>query len=98
MKSELKEMWKRHREEIDRLRKSCKHEKKFIKIYEDGACVGCGSAYPSVNVVCCNCGKGKIIFGLDSKKRKTVKKTLKRQGFKDERSPCFARHEWEIEK
>lgn len=96
MKSELKELLDKHRKEIDTLRKNCSHEKKYIKIREDSSCVGCGSIHPSVNVICRNCGSKKIIFGLDSCKRKTVKKSLKRQGFKDERCGLVITFEWDI--
>ena len=96
-KSKLKELWDKHEKEIDTLRSNCKHEPKYIKITESNACVGAGSIYPSVSVICRNCGTKKIIFGLDNKKRKTVKKTMKRQGFKDERRNGPARFEYEIE-
>jgi len=83
MKSELQELWDKHYEEINALRKNCSHEEKYIKKSLDHSVVGCGASEPSVHVICRNCGSMKIIFGLDNKKRKTVKKSLKRQGFKE---------------
>lgn len=56
----LKELLAKHRAEIDALRASCSHTK-LIK-YEDSSCVGAGSAFPSVRIVCVNCGKRKTIF------------------------------------
>ena len=84
-KSELKELWNKYEKEVDDLRSNCKHEKKYIEIIEIKACVLFGDKYPSVEVICRNCGMIKRINGLDNKKRKAVKKTMEPQGFKDER-------------
>jgi len=97
MKSKLQELRDKHYEEIKALRKKCSHEKKYIKKSEDYSVVGCGASEPSVHVICRNCGSMKIIFGLDNKKRKTIKKSLKRQGFKDERRGLVTTYDWELE-
>ena len=97
MKSALLEMKHRHELEEDELRKNCKHLPSYIKIKLDHSCVGAGSCYPRVDVTCRNCGTKKCIFNLDSDKRKTVKKTLKRQGFKDERCGLYVQYDRELE-
>jgi len=96
-KSALKEMHERHLQEEEELIKSCPHLKKYIKIELDHSYVGAGSCYPSVRVICRNCGELKVIFDLDSKKRKTVKKQIKKQGFKDERTDLYVQDDWELE-
>ena len=93
MKSELLEMRERHIQEEETLRQTCKHYPSYLKKKLDHSCVGAGSCYPSVSIICRNCGTSKIIFDLDAKKRKTVKKTLKRQGFRDERLDCYTHYD-----
>jgi len=94
MKLEVKEMDARHYAEKKALRESCKHDPKHLKIIEDSSSVGWGGLYPNVKVICRNCGTMKVIFNLDNKKRKTVKKKMKRQGFKDERCNLIATYAW----
>lgn len=94
--SELKEMWARHREEIDVLRRTCQH--KQLKHTRDTGVVGRGSAWPSHHIVCRNCGTMKIIFIQDAQEAKRkAKLTLKRQpGFKDQRLGCYVQYEHEL--
>jgi len=96
MKSQLKAMLQRHRDEIEALRKSCSHDEKSIKIRLDRSVIGCGTGHPAVHVVCRNCGCMKIIFELDADARKTVRKTMDRQGFKDERISTI-QYEYELD-
>lgn len=77
--SAFKALKERHEDEIDELRKNCPHPEKAIKITLDHSCVGAGAIHPAVHVICRNCGTMKVIFHLDPKRRKTVKKTLKAQ-------------------
>lgn len=95
--SELLELITQHREATDALRKRCLHHEKDIKLWLDHSCVGCGSAYPSINVVCRNCGSKKIIFRTheEVRSKKKADKTLKLQGFKDERV-TWTDHQWEL--
>ena len=97
MKSELRNMQHRHFEEEEMLRDNCPHLKSYLKMKLDHSCVGAGSCYPSVHITCRNCGTKKIIFHLDANKRKTVKKQLKRQGFKDERLNCYTQYSSDLE-
>jgi len=94
--SELIELEKRHMEEIDSLRARCPHRPKWIKIHQDSSVVGLGSSTPSVHVVCQNCGVKKIIFRKSGEEKRKVQKTLKKQGFKDERLNCAVQHSWEL--
>lgn len=96
MNSQFLQLQAKHRKEIDELRENCTHPSEYIKIREDRSQIGKGTAYPVVHVVCCNCGTKKIIFNLDEKQRKTVKKTLKKQGFRDERLDLYAQYDWEL--
>lgn len=109
--SALLELWRKHRKEIDDLRKSCKHDKKFIIKRTDSSQVGCGSVYPSIHITCTNCGCQKIIFGLLPSEMKQVRLTLEKQGFKkpkprweddsrviEERLGLRVEYEWELEK
>lgn len=91
-KSALLEMRNRHIQEEEDLRKNCPHLPSYLKKKLDHSCVGTGSCYPAISIICRNCGTSKIIFDLDSEKRKTVKLSLKRQGFKDERLDCYAQY------
>lgn len=77
--SQLKTLIQKHNKEIEDLRKACPHDKKFIKIDVDYGVVGAGSCFPSVHVICRNCGGSKVIFHLTPKQRRKVRKTLKRQ-------------------
>lgn len=97
MKSELKEMLKKHREEIDTLLKNCTH--KHLKIYKDHSVIGCGSAYPAIHIICKNCGKKKIMFvnGLTEYKTKIEKTLEKQDGIKDQRLNCRIQYEYELE-
>jgi hypothetical protein len=96
--SELLELWKKHRDEINALRKRCKHPKKDIIIRQDNACCGRGCLYSSIHVVCINCGTKKIMFRQDDKEFKIKPlKTLKRQkGIKDQRLDCYVEFDWEL--
>jgi hypothetical protein len=98
--SELLEMWKRHEDEIDELRSRCKHLKKDIVIRRNHSSVGAGSLYPSIEVVCTNCGTLKIMF-RNSEKEFKIKplKTLKRQkGIQDQRLDLYVKWDWELKK
>jgi hypothetical protein len=85
--SALKQMLNRHHEEILELRKTCPHES--LKMSQDRSGIGCGSCWPSIDIVCKNCGVMKIIFFRDEdeyKNRANILKTLEIQkGFKDQR-------------
>lgn len=95
MKSALKEMFERHRLEIKELRENCAH--KNLKIRKDRSCVGAGSLFPSIHIVCRNCGKKKIIFRRKSEENVEVEKTLELQaGFKDQRLDCST-YDWELD-
>jgi len=98
--SEILEMWKRHENEIDQLRKRCKHLKKDIIIKKDHSCVGRGSIYPSIHVICTNCGTKKIMFRQSEKEYKIKPlKTLKHQrGIQDQRLGCYVKWDWELKK
>jgi hypothetical protein len=97
MRSELQEMHQRHRGEEEELRKHCLHNPGHIKIRYDRSCVGAGSAYPSVHVVCRNCGCKKIMFREDAELKVKIVKTLRRQkGIKDQRLDCVATYDWEL--
>jgi len=96
--SELKRLISEHRTDVELLRAKCKHPPNMIIIRLDYSSVGLSSGTPTVHVVCTNCGAKKIICGLDSKQRHKVRKTLKRQGFKDERTGCFIQHDWELDR
>lgn len=96
--SDIKQMWKRHAQEIDDLRKVCCHPKDMITIRHDKSSIGLGTLHGAVVVTCTNCGTQKIIFDLSPDKRKKVKKQLSRQGFKDERIGGYAQYKWELEK
>jgi len=96
--SELKNLLKKHRDEIDNLRNTCKHQKKFIKIIKDDSCVGGGSLYPSIIVVCTNCGSKKVMFiEKDELKIKPLKTLNRQKGIKDQRLNLHINHEWELE-
>lgn len=96
--SDLKELLSRHRCDVSRLRGRCQHRERDITIREDHSVVGCGSAYPSIHVVCRNCGAKKIIFRSgETELKKKVKKTLKRQGFADERMDLAIQYDWELD-
>ena len=95
--SQIKELWKKHYNEIEELRKTCKHQKKHIIKREDSSVVGCGTAFPSVHVTCTNCGMKKIIFRKANEMGTYIRKTLDKQGFKDERLNGYVRYEWELE-
>ena len=96
--SELRVIWKRHELEVRALRQRCPHRKEDIVIRCDGSNIGKGALYPAVHVICTNCGRKKIIFGLSLEKRKKVKKRLTRQGFKDERLEGRVQYNWELAK
>ncbi len=96
MKSQLLQLREQHENQVEELRKTCEHKQRWITIRHDKSAVGCGSLYGCVVVTCCNCGTQKIIWELDSKEQKTVKKQLTRQGFKDERLDCSADYDWEL--
>lgn len=96
--SELLDMMNRHYEEIKALRARCQHRERDIKISKDPSCVGMGSAYPASHVVCHNCGLKKIIFYRSFEETKVkVEKTMKRQGFKDERLDLGITYQRELE-
>lgn len=108
MKETLLEMRKRHRQEEDDLRSTCKHPKSAIKISKDHSVVGHGCAYPSVHVVCRHCGSMKIIFRHTAASMKIkIKKTLEAQGgfegdnpggnSSEERLGCQVHYDWELE-
>ena len=99
MKSELLSMLDRHEKEENELRRKCPHSKKFIKVLRDGSIVGCGSAFPSVHVICRNCGKKKIMFiGNWRESRIKIEKTIKRQkGIKDQRLDLSTEFRRELE-
>lgn len=88
MKSELLEMRARHNKEEEKLRKYCAHPQNKIRKWTNNA--------GTVEIICRNCGLGKIIFNLDSKKMKTVEKKITRQGFKDERVGTVAQYDEEL--
>lgn len=96
-KSALREMQRKHFMEEEELRKKCPHLKSYLKMSLDDSSVGAGSCYPSIHITCRNCGTKKIIFHLNPEKRKTVKKQLKRQGFKDERLNCYTQYSSDLE-
>jgi len=98
--SELLELRKKYNDDVEKLRHQCKHPKKDIVIREDGSCVGAGCLYPSIIVVCINCGTKKIMFRQkDSEFKVKPLKTLKRQsGIKDQRLNCYIHYDWELEK
>ena len=83
--SELKAIWERCEEDIEKLRKKCPHKPSHIIKFEDGSGIGKGCCTETVIIMCVNCGKSKYIYGLNNEQKKKVKKQLKRQGFKDER-------------
>ena len=94
MKSELLEMKNRHFEEIETLRKTCKHLPSYLKKKLNSSSVGAGSLYPAVEIICRNCGKSKIIFDLSPESRKRVKMQVNYQGgFKDERCNLYAQYD-----
>jgi len=98
--SEFLEMRKRHLEELNSLRKRCKHPKKDIKISFDGSQIGLGCRFPSVHVICKNCGRKKVMFRETDDKEMKVKivKTLKRQaGIRDQRLGLVALYDYEVE-
>ena len=82
--SALLVMKQRHLNEIDELRKNCDHRPSYLKKVVNFECVGRGCLQPAVSIICRNCGTERIILDLDTEKIKTVKKTLKKQGFKNE--------------
>lgn len=96
--SEILSMLNRHEKEKDELRHKCLHAKKFIKIIKDHNVVGCGSIFPSVHVVCRNCGEKKIMFIHTAQESKIkIEKTLKRQtGIKEQRLGFSILYEWEL--
>lgn len=98
MKSTLKDMMARHRQEIDDLRSNCKH--KSLVVWEDRSHIGCGSAYPSAHIMCADCGTKKIMFRRSAKEMAVkVQKTLKKQaGIVDQRLDCYIIYEWELDK
>ena len=95
--SELLELIRQHRQQAEDLRARCPHKKKDIKLWLDSSCVGCGTAYPSINIVCKNCGTRKFIFRTheEVRKKKKPRLTLKLQGFKDERL-SYTDNQWEL--
>ncbi len=86
MKSEFDKIFKEASDKIEKLQKECLHKKSWLQFYYDHSIVGHGSAFPSIYIICKNCGTSKLIF-IDWNEIKTkVIKTLKRQkGFKDQR-------------
>ena len=96
--SELKKLLEKHRNEIEHLRDTCKHDKKYIKIKKDYGCVGCGTAFPSINVICTNCGTKKIMFlSRDEQYIKPKKVLTIQRGIRDQRLNGYVRHDWELE-
>lgn len=92
----LKKMLQRHREEIAQLRAECEHE--TLRIRKDRSCIGRGTRFPSIRIVCPNCGKAKLMFiESDEEAAVEIKKTLERQdGIKDQRETTFE-YEFEYE-
>ena len=95
--SDLRKMWERHEQEIEALRKTCKHPKNMITIRHDKSSVGAGTLEGSIVVTCTNCGTKKIIHDLNVEQRDKVKKQLSRQGFRNERLNCYVKVIWELD-
>lgn len=94
--SELKTMLERHESEIERLRDTCPHKRLIQRLDSSG--VGCGSAYPRIDIICPNCGKKKIIFRDHwEAKTKVVLTFAIQRGFKDQRQDTEIRHLYELE-
>lgn len=93
---EIVALWAKHRSEIEALRKRCVHPKNGIIIRDDDSSAGCGSRFPAVYVTCSNCGKQKVIFGLDGDQRKRVVRQMSRQGWTNERLGLHAEFYWEL--
>ena len=96
----ITQMLNRHDAELKALRSSCSHPEEDILVHYDGSCVGAGSPYPAVHVVCSQCGSKKIMFRQTSEEaREPILKQLTRQaGIKDQRLGLHARYRWETER
>ncbi len=93
--SELVRLHEKFIKDVDVLRKRCSHQKTMLTIKFDHSVVGCGSAFPSIHVICINCGKTKIMFRsykeMEMGKRLKIQLTLKRQlGIEDQRLDCVS--------
>jgi hypothetical protein len=107
MKSKFVELTEDYNEQIDELRKRCPHKKSWLRKRLDHSVVGAGCVYPSVHIVCTNCGAMKVIFRMhegqnsDNQKEERdvpIKMTLKIQkGFTDQRNMCQA-DVWEVKR
>ncbi len=94
----IKQMLKRHREEIDLLRESCPHAN--LKKSSDRSQIGLGTCWPRIDIICKDCGCKKMIFFRSQEeyeKQDEIQTTLVIQdGFKDQRISTF-QYEWELE-
>jgi len=94
----IKQMLKRHREEIDLLRESCPHAN--LKKSSDRSQIGLGTCWPRIDIVCKDCGSKKMIFFRSQEEyanKANIQNTLSiQEGFQDQRSSVF-QYEYELE-
>lgn len=95
--SELKTLIQEHREAVKDLRDKCRHPAKMISFRLDHSAVGRGSSVPPIHLTCTNCGMVKVIFEVPKNEYRKVRKTMGKQGFKDERTDLYFQYDWELE-
>lgn len=90
----------RHAKELATLRDTCNHPKEQLLLREDHSCVGAGSAYPSVHIICPLCGCLKIMFPRTNHERNTyILPTLNKQiGIRDQRLGLFVENDSDMDR